>query len=181
MARKSGEATRGKKVDVTVQTLIDMFILSKQVEGKSTRTIGWYRANLDSFAKFATNGEPPRLGDLTLESGRAFIAHLQGKTTRYGGHHMRPVQQGGLSQVLNQLGKVADVPRLHAHLPRHTFAVHYLMNGGDLMTLKLLLGHTTIDVTQMYLHLAESHVQVQHSRFSPVDRLEAATRRSRKH
>ena len=40
------------------------------------------------------------------------------------------------------------------------------------MTLKLILGHTSLEVTQMYLHLAESHVQVQHSRFSPVDRLE---------
>jgi hypothetical protein len=39
------------------------------------------------------------------------------------------------------------------------------------MTLKLILGHTTLDVTQIYMHLAEAHVKVQHERFSPVDRL----------
>ena len=54
---------------------------------------------------------------------------------------------------------------------RHTFAVRYLMNGGDIMTLRLILGHATLEVTQMYMHLAEAHVKVQHHRFSPVDRL----------
>ena len=39
------------------------------------------------------------------------------------------------------------------------------------MTLKLILGHTTLDVTQVYMHLAEAHVKIQHERFSPVDRL----------
>jgi integrase/recombinase XerD len=45
------------------------------------------------------------------------------------------------------------------------------MNGGDVMSLKRILGHTTLDVTQTYIRLAEAHVKVQHQRFSPVDRL----------
>ena len=45
------------------------------------------------------------------------------------------------------------------------------MNGGDIMTLRQILGHATLEVTQMYMHLAEAHVKVQHHRFSPVDRL----------
>ncbi len=48
------------------------------------------------------------------------------------------------------------------------------------MTLRLMLGHTSLDVTQLHLHLAEAHVQVQHSRFSPVDRLEHAPARADK-
>jgi hypothetical protein len=47
------------------------------------------------------------------------------------------------------------------------------------MTLRLILGHTTLEVTQMVMHLAESHIQVQHSKFSPVDRLEIGKRRRR--
>jgi site-specific recombinase XerD len=85
--------------------------------------------------------------------------------------HGTPLTYQGFRQVIKRLGKAAGVPRLHPHLFRHTFAVRYLMNGGDIMTLKLILGHTTLEVTQMYLHLAEAHVQVQHNRFSPVDRL----------
>jgi len=82
-----------------------------------------------------------------------------------------PLTYAGLSKAIKRLGKRAGVPRLHAHLFRHTFAVRYLMNGGDVMTLRLILGHTTLDVTLMYMHLAEAHVKLQHHKFSPVDRL----------
>ena len=47
------------------------------------------------------------------------------------------------------------------------------MNGGDIMTLRLILGHRTLSVTQMYMHLAAAHVQIQHHKFSPMDRLGA--------
>jgi len=53
----------------------------------------------------------------------------------------------GLSKAIKRLGKRAGVPRFHAHPFRHTFAVRYLMNGGEVMTLRLILGHTTLDVT----------------------------------
>lgn len=82
-----------------------------------------------------------------------------------------PLTYSGLSQIVKRLGQKAGVPRLHCHLFRHTFAVRYLMNGGDIMTLRLMLGHTTLDVTQVYMHLAEAHVKIQHHKFSPVDRL----------
>jgi hypothetical protein len=60
---------------------------------------------------------------------------------------------------------------LAPQLFRHTFAVSYLMNGGDLMSLRLIVGHSTLMVTEMYLHLADAHIQVQHNKYSPVDRL----------
>jgi site-specific recombinase XerD len=91
-----------------------------------------------------------------------------------------PLTYDALSGCIKTLGNRAGIPRLHPHLFRHTFAVHYLMNGGDVMSLKRILGHATLDVTQTYIHLAEQHVQVQHSRFSPVDRLGLKVGRSRR-
>jgi len=82
-----------------------------------------------------------------------------------------PLTYSGLAQAVKRFGKRTGVPRLHSHLFRHTFAVRCLMNGGDIMTLRLILGHATLEVTQMYMHLAEAHVKVQHHRFSPVGRL----------
>jgi site-specific recombinase XerD len=86
----------------------------------------------------------------------------------------------GLSACIKALGKRTGILRLHAHLFRHTFAVHYLMNGGDVMSLQRILGHTTLDVTQTYIHLAEQHVQVQHHRYSPVDRMGLGISRNRR-
>jgi integrase/recombinase XerC/integrase/recombinase XerD len=90
-----------------------------------------------------------------------------------------PLSYNGLALLIRRLGSNSDVPRLHPRLFRHTFAVRYLMNGGDIMTLRLILGHTTLEVTQLYMHLAEAHIQVQHHKFSPVDRLDIGKRRKR--
>ena len=91
----------------------------------------------------------------------------------------QPLTYTAVAQSLKRLSRRSGVPRLHAHLFRHTFAVRYLMNGGDIMTLQLMLGHTTLEVTQMYMHLAQAHIQVQHHKFSPVDRLDLGRRRRR--
>ena len=83
-----------------------------------------------------------------------------------------PLSYDALSHLVKRAGEGVGIPRLHPHLLfRHTFAVKYLMNGGDVMTLKLILGHSSLDVTQVYMHLAESHIKIQHERFSPVSRL----------
>ncbi|MFK7160846.1 tyrosine-type recombinase/integrase [Marinospirillum sp. MEB164] len=40
------------------------------------------------------------------------------------------------------------------HVLRHTFASHFVMNGGNLIELKEILGHSTITMTMRYAHLA---------------------------
>lgn len=48
--------------------------------------------------------------------------------------------------------------RLHPHLLRHTFATSYIMGGGNLETLRLLMGHYDYSVTRIYLHLANQYL-----------------------
>jgi site-specific recombinase XerD len=44
------------------------------------------------------------------------------------------------------------------HKWRHTFATTFIRNGGDLETLRLLLGHSNLKTTQKYLHLSRSDI-----------------------
>jgi integrase len=44
------------------------------------------------------------------------------------------------------------------HVLRHTFASHFLMAGGSLLTLQRLLGHASVAITQIYSHLSDEHV-----------------------
>lgn len=49
-----------------------------------------------------------------------------------------------------------DVTKLHTF--RHTFASHLVMKGVDLPTIKKLMGHSDIETTMIYSHLADEHV-----------------------
>jgi len=51
---------------------------------------------------------------------------------------------------------IKDLTKIHTL--RHTFASHLVMNGVDLPTVKRLMGHTDIQTTMIYAHLAPEHL-----------------------
>jgi site-specific recombinase XerD len=76
-----------------------------------------------------------------------------------------------VARILERLGKKAGVPRVHPHLLRHSFATHYIMNGGDPFTLQRLLGHSSIKTTMIYVNMAGASLRENHAKASPGDRL----------
>lgn len=48
-------------------------------------------------------------------------------------------------------------PGQMTHILRHTFASHYMMEGGNILTLQRILGHGDIKMTMRYAHLAPDH------------------------
>ncbi len=63
----------------------------------------------------------------------------------------------GIKMVFQDLKHHADIPRLHAHLLRHTFATSYLCGGGNLEFLRVMMGHSDYSVTKMYSSLAAQY------------------------
>lgn len=52
---------------------------------------------------------------------------------------------------------------------RHTFALLYLKNGGDVFSLKVLMGHSSISTTQLYVNFSNDDIKEQHIKKSPVN------------
>lgn len=78
------------------------------------------------------------------------------------------VTEDVIKMLFYRLKKKTGISRLTPHLLRHTFATRYVIDGGDLFSLQIILGHTTSDMTKKYLHLASSYtVRV----LSTLDRL----------
>jgi integrase len=44
------------------------------------------------------------------------------------------------------------------HVLRHTFASHFIINGGNILTLQKILGHHSLAMTMRYAHLAPDHL-----------------------
>jgi len=83
----------------------------------------------------------------------------------------KQITANGIKLAFSRLAKSSDVERLHAHLCRHTFAINYLLNGGDIFSLREILGHTTLEMVNHYLHFTASQITEQHQKSSPMDRL----------
>ncbi|NOT65935.1 MAG: tyrosine-type recombinase/integrase [Methylotenera sp.] len=45
------------------------------------------------------------------------------------------------------------------HILRHTFASHFMMNGGNIIALQKILGHHSLAMTMRYAHLSPEHLQ----------------------
>ena len=56
------------------------------------------------------------------------------------------------------------------HVLRHTFASHFMMNGGNILTLQRILGHANVTMTMRYAHMAPEHLQ-EAKRLNPLARL----------
>ncbi len=73
----------------------------------------------------------------------------------------------GNAQALQNLTKrsfkvcirMSGVKEISVHDLRHTFAAHFVMNGGSIYDLKAILGHSNIKMTERYAHLAPEYIR----------------------
>jgi len=82
------------------------------------------------------------------------------------------LQPNAIKLLLRRWGKKAGVPRLHAHLCRHTFATNFLIyKCGDTFRLQQILGHSTLEMVRRYVHYASIQDMIQNHVSSPMDRM----------
>ena len=122
----------GETMMLTRKQLHNNLITYEFTKGKKTRTIPVDPAFFKELLQFASLAEP---GD------RVFTNCYQS--------FRKSVKRAGIQLPKGQL----------SHVLRHTFASHFMMNNGNILTLRDILGHSDIKMTMRYAHLAPNHLR----------------------
>jgi len=85
----------------------------------------------------------------------------------------RPMTKNRIETILKAYGQKAGIKgvRVSPHTFRHTGAVEFLRNGGDLFTLQRIMGHSSLQVLRGYVNLSQGDLARVHEQASPLDNL----------
>lgn len=123
-------------------------------KGDKERTVPVGKPALRAVKTWLTQGRPawaiPRSGAALLLGARG--ARLHPTTARRVVH--RQLQEAGMTD-------------LSPHGLRHTAATHLLEGGADLRTVQELLGHASLQTTQLYTHVSPERLKATHHQAHP--------------
>lgn len=72
----------------------------------------------------------------------------------------RPVSDSKIYSIVEQyMPALSQADRVSPHVFRHTFATHILSEGADINAVKELLGHSSLDSTEIYTHVSRERLK----------------------
>jgi site-specific recombinase XerD len=113
-----------------------------------------------------------------LETLREYWRWMKPKTYLFPGmdHNWRvdkPLSSKAIYCIVREAAKRAGITKpVSPHCLRHSWATHLLESGEDLRKIQLLLGHSDLETTSVYLHLSAQHL---HSVTNPVEAIPIST------
>ena len=102
---------------------------------------------------------------LTLRDEKIAELQTQGKATSDTPQLLinskgRPVSDSKIYSIVEQyMPALSQADRVSPHVFRHTFATHMLNEGADINAVKELLGHSSLDSTEIYTHVSREHLK----------------------
>lgn len=78
----------------------------------------------------------------------------------------RRITPGGVQEIMRRASKNAGLNRtVHPHVLRHSFATNLLRNGCDSRYVQALMHHSSIQTTQVYMHVVDEELHTLHRKY----------------
>ena len=131
---------------------------------------GWLRV----FGK----GAKERMVPVNAAALRRLKNYLAARQRKFGGRAVadelflnrdgRKLSRVQMWKDIVAFGREAGVEiKPHPHLFRHTFASHLVQGGADLRSVQEMLGHVSLNTTQIYAHINKGDIKRAHDKFHP--------------
>lgn len=107
-------------------------------------------------------------------TGQAVWRYLTQRTDSHIGEPLFTTEEGRrltvhrLGDIIETIANRASITGANCHRFRHTFAINFLRNGGDVYSLQRILGHSTLQMCKRYLAIAQIDIEKAHRQASPV-------------
>lgn len=80
----------------------------------------------------------------------------------------RPLNGASVYYIVRKyMPQLSHADRISPHVFRHTFATHILNEGGNIDAIKELLGHSSLNSTEMYTHVTREHLKSSYKHAHP--------------
>jgi len=122
-------------------------------KGSKERMVPIGRAASQALGAWMTRGRPP----LRPDSPTLFCNRRGGRLTR----------QGGWKIIKRHAQRAGFADRVSPHTLRHSFATHLLDNGADVRVVQELLGHASVNTTQIYTRVSRARLRAVYDQAHP--------------
>ena len=170
------ETSVGRRNHTMVLLMLDTGLRAGEVAGAELTNF----KPTEGYLKIKGKGNKERIVPVGVEALTAvseYINYIRSKVAKpdctrlFVSEDGGPITENIIKLFFSRHKKKTGINRLHAHLCRHTFSLNYLLNGGDIYSLKEILGHTTLEMVNKYLHFTKAQITARHREFSPMDRI----------
>lgn len=113
--------------------------------------IGWVRRG---------KGAKDRMFVLSSTLGQGLQSYLSGRENQYLFSKEKPLTTRNVQKIIKLTSKRAGInKRVTPHTLRHSFATHLLEQGTDIRKIQVLLGHSSLNTTQLYAHVSSEELK----------------------
>lgn len=114
-------------------------------KGDKTRLVPYGEPCALALERYTHRCRPQLVREGVDHRGRVFLSNRG-----------RPLDRTGLWHIVKRCAKRAGLESIYPHLIRHSFATHLLGGGADLRAVQEMLGHASVETTQVYTHVDRS-------------------------